>query len=391
MVTALCILLALVAFASAQEVLVRVSVSADGVDQVMTLFRGESPLQAAARFVQEAGLGVAVDPTGNATPMTVQLAEVLLQRLNQKQQEDAQRQQQQAQAPLASFPVVRDDGVEATFEHYEGQDMALEAQAFCQGNIAQMELGACVGQIVNGAQQVMQQRQREEQAQRQAQRKIVMETEININGQMMALSVAEGENSNIASDYFCRSLDLDQPNYAICLSSVVPIVEQRIKDFMAAQQQRANEPPLFEIPIQIGDKVMPLAFSLSENPSSTTHRFCDAQWSYIETVLKSNDGEGPTKDLCVNTLFSTVSGMLDELLQSSEGQALVDSQKLFTISVELTPEKGQSDVGPRLLNLNVFPNQTPEVAVTEFLRTTGIGEEAKPALIEMVTNRLARA
>mmetsp|Transcript_10554 Transcript_10554/g.19119 ORF Transcript_10554/g.19119 Transcript_10554/m.19119 type:complete len:391 (+) Transcript_10554:62-1234(+) len=390
MVTALLIILALVAFASAQEVLVRVSVSADGVDQVMTLFRGESPLQAAARFVQEAGLGVAVDPTGNATPMTVQLAEVLLQRLNQKQQEDAQRQQQQAQAPLASFPVVRDDGVEATFEHYEGQDMALEAQAFCQGNIAQMELGACVGQIVNGAQQVMQQRQREEQAQRQTQRKIVMETEININGQMMALSVAEGENSNIASDYFCRSLDLDQPNYAICLSSVVPIVEQRIKDFMAAQQQRANEPPLFEIPIQIGDKVMPLAFSLSENPSLTTRRFCDAQWSYIETVLKSNNGEGPTKDLCVNTLFSTVSGMLDELLQSSEGQALVDSQKLFTISVELTPE-GQSSVGPRLLNLNVFPDQTPEVAVTEFLRTTGIGEEAKPALIEMVTNRLARA
>ena len=50
MVTALLIILALVAFASAQEVLVRVSVSADGVDQVMTLFRGESPLQAAGKL-----------------------------------------------------------------------------------------------------------------------------------------------------------------------------------------------------------------------------------------------------------------------------------------------------------------------------------------------------
>ncbi|GMH48027.1 hypothetical protein TL16_g00198 [Triparma laevis f. inornata] len=390
MFSALLLLLALLAFAHAQDVLVRVSVSADGTDQTMTLFRGESPLQAAARFVQEAGLGVAVDPTGNATPMTVQLAEVLLQRLNEKQQADALAQAQ----PIASFPVVRDDGVTATFEHYENQEMALEAQAFCQGNFANLELGACVGQIVNGAQQVMQQRQREAQAQAQAQqRKVVLETSININGQMMALSIAEGENSSTASDFFCRSLDLDQQNYAICLSSVVPIVEQRIKEFMEQQQRNAqekpNEPPLFEIPIQIGEKVMPLSFLLSENPADTTKRFCSDQWGYISTVLKAQGGEEITQGLCVNTLYSTVVGMLDQLLASDEGKALVNDQKLFAIDVELTPEGGE--VQPTVLALNVFPNQTAEAAVSEFLRTTGISEQAAPALIEMVNNRLARA
>ncbi|GMH59384.1 hypothetical protein TL16_g02819 [Triparma laevis f. inornata] len=81
-------------------------------------------------------------------------------RSSRKQQADAQAQAQ----PIASFPDVRDDSVTATFKHYENQDMALEAKAFCQGNFASLELGACVGQIVNVAQQVMQQRQREAHA-----------------------------------------------------------------------------------------------------------------------------------------------------------------------------------------------------------------------------------
>lgn len=50
MFSVLLLLLALLAFAHSQDVLVRVSVSADGTDQTMTLFRGESPLQAAGKL-----------------------------------------------------------------------------------------------------------------------------------------------------------------------------------------------------------------------------------------------------------------------------------------------------------------------------------------------------
>ena len=171
------LLLAVVGVAMGQDAMLTVSVSANGQDLALTLFRGESPLQAAYRFVQEhPSLGAAVEPgTDQATPMTIQLAEILFQRL---QEQEAQK----AQPPelMASFPVVRGDGETVNFEHYKGKDMALEAQEFCQVNIPALELGQCVGQLLNGAQQVMLQREREEQEQaRQArEKKVVLEVPI---------------------------------------------------------------------------------------------------------------------------------------------------------------------------------------------------------------------
>ena len=207
----------------------------------------------------------------------------------------------------------------------------------------------------------------------------------------MTLGLREGDDSSTASDFFCRSLNLGEQDYAICVSSVQPLVDAKIRDFMAQQQQQQQQqqsgPPLFEIPIQIGEKVLPLAFTLGENPADTTIRFCDAQWGFISTVLQSyEEGGAITKDLCVNTLFATVSSMLDEMLKSEEGLALADREKLFSIAVELTPE--QEGAAARQLSLNVFPGQTAEAAVTAFLTSNGIGAEAKSALMNMVTTRM---
>mmetsp|Transcript_11250 Transcript_11250/g.22412 ORF Transcript_11250/g.22412 Transcript_11250/m.22412 type:complete len:400 (-) Transcript_11250:111-1310(-) len=388
------LLLALAAMVVAvvgQDVMLSVSVSANGEDLSMTLLRGESPLQAAYRFVQEhPALGAAVEPgTDQATPMTIQLAEILLQRLQEQET-------QKAQPPelMASFPVVRDDGAAVNFEHYKGNDVALEAQEFCQVNIPALELGQCVGQLLNGAQQVMLQREREEQEQasKAAEKKVVLEVPIDVNGETMRLGLREGDDSSSASDFFCRSLNLGDQDYAICVSSVQPLIDAKIRDFMAQQQQQQQQaqsgPPLFEIPIQIGDRLLPMAFTLGENPADTTIRFCDAQWGFISTVLQSyEEGGAITKDLCVNTLFSTVSKMLDEMLASEEGIALTDREKLFSIEVELTPE--QEGIASRQLSLNVFPGQTAEAAVSAFLNQNGIGDEAKGALMDMVANRLA--
>ena len=219
----------------------------------------------------------------------------------------------------------------------------------------------------------------------------MLEVPVNVNGETVALKLREGDDSRSASDFFCRGLKLSSDqDYAICISSVTPLVEGQIRDFMAKQQeqQEASDLPLFEIPIQIGEKVLPLSFTLGENPADTTIRFCDAHWGFISSVLKSyEEGGAITKDLCVKTLFSTVSSMLDELLASEEGRALADKNKLFAIEVELTPEA--ENVAGRQLSLNVFPGQTADIAVDSFLSANGIGNEARSALLDMVAKRMA--
>lgn len=140
--------------------------------------------------------------------------------------------------------------------------------------------------------------------------------------------------------------------------------------------------------MQVGDRVLPLAFTLSEHPRDTAARFCDAEWGYISTVLRAEDASTPVdKELCGATLFSLVVGVVDELLGSERGLALAAEQRAFKIDVELTPEPG-TPARQQTIDLNVFPGQTADVAVDNFLRRTGIGQAARPQLVELVASQM---
>ena len=153
---------------------------------------------------------------------------------------------------------------------------------------------------------------------------------------------------------------------------------------LSEKEASQKEPPLFEIPIQIGEKILPLTFTLAENPSVTTSRFCDLQWDYISTVLQSYEEGGEiTKDLCFNTLYGMVTKMIDEMLETEDGKKLVESQRLFAVPVTVDAGNGNTAT----LELNVFPGQTANDAVGEFLRLTNIGEAARQQLVDLVMEK----
>ncbi|GMI36505.1 hypothetical protein TeGR_g14974 [Tetraparma gracilis] len=230
----------------------------------------------------------------------------------------------------------------------------------------------------------------EQQIPKEPQRNVVFTTVVEINNQKMELGVAEGEDALTATTFFCRQLDLNEANMGVCLQGLVSTVEQRMVSFMQERQrqQAAAQAPLFELPMQVGDRVLPLAFTLSEHPRDTAARFCDAEWGYISTVLRAEDASAPVdKELCGATLFSLVVGVVDELLGSERGLALAAEQRAFKIDVELTPEPG-TPARQQTIDLNVFPGQTPDVAVDNFLRRTGIGQAARPQLVELVASQM---
>lgn len=363
-----------------------IMVTANGRDVPMELNRGESPLQAAVRFVESHNLGISIDPASREpSDMTIQLAEVLLAQLTTQQE----KQKTEMKKAIASFPVTRpSDGAQLRFDHYEEADMALEAQEFCQAGLPAVDLGQCVAAIVNGANQIMQ-----ETPPPKAERKVMLQLPINVNGQQIPMGIAEGEDATAASGFFCRGLNLDTEDAVSgCVDQVRPLAEAKILEWMqkqqkkmqeeaAASQQKSDEPPLFEIPIQIGERILPLTFTLAESPATTTSRFCDRQWEFISTVLQSyEEGGAITKDLCFNTLYGMVTKMIEEMLQTEDGKKLVESEKLFTADVQI--DNGQGGVSN--LPLNVFPGQTVNDAVSKFLRTTGIGEAARQKLVDLV-------
>ena len=368
---------------SQQSPLLTVMVTANGKEVPMDLNRGESPLAAAVRFITQHNLGVSVDPkTREPSQMAIQLAEVLLAQLTTKQEQ--QTRQETTKKPIASFPVMADNGQQLRFDHFEGCDIALEAQSFCQAALPSADLGQCVASIVNGANQIM-----AETPPPKAERKVVLQLPINVNGQQIPMGIAEGEDATVASGFFCRGLDLGTEDaFSGCVDQVKPLAEAKIVEWMQeqeaarqqSQQKNDDGPPLFEIPIQVGEKILPLTFTLAENPAATTKRFCDVQWDYISTVHQNYEEGGEiTKDLCFNTLYGMVTNMIDEMLKSDDGQKLVESQRLFVVPVQIETEQGVTT-----LDLNVFPGQTANDAVGEFLRVTGIGDGARSQLVDLV-------
>jgi hypothetical protein len=370
--------------ASQSSPLLTVMVTANGQDVPMDLNRGESPLAAAVRFVNQHNLGVSVDPqTREPSQMTIQLAEVLLAQLTTKQE---QNQRETEKKPIASFPVMAEGGQQLRFDHYEGGDIALEAQAFCQSALPDVDLGPCVASIVNGANQVM-----AETPPPKTERKVMLQLPINVNGQQIPMGIAEGEDATVASGFFCRGLNLGTEDaFSGCVDQVKPLAEAKIVEWMQEQEaarqkseQKNDEPPLFEIPIQVGERILPLTFTLAENPATTTKRFCDVQWGYISTVLQSYEEGGEiSKDLCFNTLYGMVTNMIDEMLKSDDGRKLVESQRLFVVPVQIETDQGEST-----LDLNVFQGQTANEAVGEFLRVNGIGEGARSQLVDLVMQK----
>ena len=138
---------------SREAPLLSVMVTANGQDVPMELFRGQSPLQAAVTFVDKHSLGVSVDSTTKEpSEMVIQLAEVLLAQLTSQQE---QKKEEIQKKPIASFPIMIDNGQQLRFDHYEGGDLALEAQAFCESGLSNVDLGQCVASVVNGANQIM--------------------------------------------------------------------------------------------------------------------------------------------------------------------------------------------------------------------------------------------
>ena len=397
--------------ATAQTVLLSVPLTFDGRELSMDLLDSDStPLMAAARTVEFNKLGAVLDGD-QPSQLVEQLAEVMMNRINE---ENARRSVQPPAAdPIASFSVQGEDGKQYvalriyntrntltlcailsrtnnvirrtfrryTFNHFEGNDVALEAQQFCQQIFPSIELAPCANQLIQGADQVLRDARR-------ANRKLVFATVIEINGQQMELTVGEGEDAQAATSFFCEGLDLDNQNFEMCMNGVIPTVETRIVEYMDDLASQRAQPPLFELPMKIGDKVLPLAFTLAEHPRETAARFCQAQWDFIITVLRSDDPNTPIGlELCQNTLFDLVVGMIDELLGSEQGLALAAEQRAFKLDIELTPEVG-TPAQVQTIELNVFAGQTAQVAVDNFLRRTGIGEAARAQLVEVVQSQM---
>jgi hypothetical protein len=363
----------------AQTVLLSVPLNLDGREVSMDLWDvDESVYQSAARTIEGYGLGAVVEGD-QYSPLAQQLAQIMQAQIDAENAARAPK----SPDPIASFSVQGDDGQQYQFSHFEGNDVNIEAQQFCQQVFPSIGLQECANQLIAGADQVLRQTRR-------ANRNVVFRTTVEINGQQLELAVAEGENAATATAFFCEDLELDAQNNQICMNGITPVVEASINQFMQelAAQQAAAAAPLFELPMKIGDKILPLAFSLSEHPRETTMRFCADQWAFISTVLQSGDPNiAIDQNMCADTLFDLVVGVIDELLGSEEGLQLAAAQRLFKIDIELTPEPG-TPASAQTLDLNVFPGQSAEVAVDNFLRRTGISKEVAPQLIEMVRGQM---
>ena len=361
------------------EILTTLKLSLDGVERTLSLKSGESALTATVNFLNSImGEGSAVDANNQPFETTVQIAELLVKQLNEVKEK-------KPSAPLVSFEVQTSDTTKATFEHFADADLQADAGAFCAKFLPGMPPADCSRQIIVGAQNVY-------TSKLKAPRNVVFTTPVSVEGVDLMMSVAENENGSEAADFFCKSLTVGDrglgPNELnACRQGVTTIAEARITEYMSQQQKRQEvQKTLFQIPIKIGEETLPLAFSLNENPKLTTARFCNDQWAYISTVLASSDEKVEiSKAMCENTLDDIVRKMVGDVYSSEEGKALLEEQKLFSVSVELGDEPNV-----QVLALNVLKSQTSAESVDHFLRVTGISQNAREALVQVVDQEFAK-
>ena len=272
------------------------------------------------------------------------------------------------------------------FTHFEGTDITIEAQAFCQQTFPSLNLSSCATRLVTGASEAHRSSLAKE-------RQIVFAATVEINGKFRNVDVGEGEDGGTAARHFCenlaRELSFDADVFGTCLREVAVKVETQIVSYMENLAAERAQPPLFELPVDVGGKVLPLAFTLSEHPLATAKRFCVDQWPYISTVLQSRDPAVPVSgELCVGTLFDLTVGVIDELLGSGEGLALAAEQRAFKLDVTLPPSPSDAAASQETIELNVFPGQTADVAVDNFLRRTGVGNDSRDQLVTAVTSMM---
>ena len=271
----------LLAFYAAQaQELISVSVSVDqGVEKVMRLNMGQSPLEAAKIFVVSE---LSMDPLVGNEPsdVTVSLANILLTRLNEKNAADFQLQQE---------------------------------------------------------------------AERQLSNPIVFSFPVSINGNNVDMAIRAKSSASDSANEFCGSLSIDgqkltKEALAQCVESAINLAIERITEYNNNQRlasAQKNEVPLFEVPIQIDNEVLPLKISVSENPVVTTTNFCNQNWGKISAILAKSYTEGESIDgnLCQQVLLSTVVGMIDQMMGSEEGKAAVANHRLFGLKVSERSER----------------------------------------------------
>jgi len=332
---ALTLFLVVAVFAQQPEIL-SVSVTVDeGQERILRLHVGQSPLDAAKLFVvNELQMQPMVDGTQDPTEITLSLANILLTRLNEKNAEDFRLQQER---------------------------------------------------------------------QRQENNPVVFAFPVAINGNNVNMEIRAKSSASESAEMFCGSLRIDgqglgHEDLGQCVESATSLAIQRITEYNNNQKLAATSQgdggggmvPLFEVPIQIGEEVLPLSIGVSENPAKSTHAFCEKHWGKISAILSASytNGEEINHQLCHSVLLSTVVDMVDQMLASPEGQAAIAEHRLFSIKIELESTDGSTN--SRFLDLNVFPGQTSDDAVSEFLRFNGISENAKSSLIQSVEREWAR-
>ena len=260
--------LVLLALSRAQEIL-NVAVSVDeGQERLMRLHVGQSPLEAAKLFVMNELRMQPLDATTQEpTDVTISLANILLTRLNEKNAEDFRLQQE---------------------------------------------------------------------SEKQASNPVVFSFPVSINGNDVNMEIRSKSSASDSASMFCGSLRIDgnslgREDLAQCVDSATSLAIQRITEYNNNQKiltqqtkQSKSEIPIFEVPIKIGEEVLPLSISVSENPATSTSNFCSAQWGKISGILAAgHTGEQINAQLCHQVLLSTVVGMFDQMLASPEGKAAV--------------------------------------------------------------------
>ena len=330
-----------------------------------------------------------MDSNNQPTPTTMQLAELLVTKLNDSKTPKAAE-------PEVAFSIKITEGNSVTFEHFKDEDLAVEAFAFCARYLESMESGECKSQIMAAAQQMAAQ-QVADKAPQQAQRNVVFSTPVNIDGNELTMSIAENENGEDASAFFCKSLTfqggkgLTGEEMGVCTENVTRIANAAIGRYM--EQQTANAAPkkpedkrqVYSVPLQLADQEIPLGFILNESPVLTTARFCRDNWDYISTILTSDDPNvAISEDMCVDVLLTTVNDMVVKTLSAPEGKALVQAAVVLTVPIETDAPGGKTVA----YNLDILDGQTSSEAVDFFLRATGVDPAARQNLVEAVDGKI---
>uniref|UniRef100_A0A7S2CV94 Uncharacterized protein n=1 Tax=Florenciella parvula TaxID=236787 RepID=A0A7S2CV94_9STRA len=149
---------------------------------------------------------------------------------------------------------------------------------------------------------------------------VLFKVPLNINGIEVEMEVMKGQAPLVAAEAFCRRSEYGFKGAGLmsCVEQTEKLARERIEATVPSAEKNSvgamgatevEEEPLFNIPINIGDKEAIIPYYSAFSPNETATAFCEVNWESISagvtTPVHMHD--------CTSLISSTIKGVLDRI------------------------------------------------------------------------------